>query len=415
MTGDDVAFLRSRYGEKALTVTADYALTADSLLTDLTAVRSRYPDRAAALVETVRARRRAVAKFGTAGSMPADDVLADEVSVQQATAAPVAAARAADLAARHPGALVHDVTCSIGAETAALADEPGIGAVIGSDLDPVRLAMAQHNLSLRGSGGRVPTLLRADALTPTSSADVVIADPGRRTERGRVFGIEQLDPPLLELLAVYAGRPLVVKCAPGLDYHNLRTRFGFEGQVQIVSLDGGVREACLWTEAGDLPGQRATVLRTDPDGEVHRYEVTSDEADEIDRGGDVRRDRVGDYLIDPDGAVVRAGLVRQYGHRHGLEQLDPHIAYLAGTAVPPGERGFRVLEQLPVKDRALRTALSARNCGRLEILVRGLDVDPDRLRKRLKLSGDEAYALILTRIGRTGVAFLCEPGVRAPL
>ncbi|GAA3957294.1 THUMP-like domain-containing protein [Gordonia caeni] len=403
LSDDDVAFLRSRYGSKALQTASGLALTPSTLLADLTQLRSRYPEHAAAIAETVQARRRAAGKL-----RHADLLLADQTSVQQATPSPVAALRAADIVARRPGAVVHDLTCSIGSELTALAAEPGVAAVIGSDVDPVRLAMAQHNLEVSGArGAPCPTLLRADALTPTSTADVVIADPGRRNARGRVFGLEQLDPPLLELLSVYAGRTLAVKCSPGLDYRNLRTRFGFDGQVQIVSLDGGVREACLWTEVDGSPQNRASVLRTTADGRSLLYEVTSDDADDLDDPG------VGEWIIDPDGAVVRAGLVRQYAHRHGLRQLDPQIAYLTGDTVPAGERGFRVLEQLPVNDRALRGALAARGCGSLEILVRGLDTDPDRLRKRLKLKGAEPYALILTRIGRSGVAFLCEPGVRA--
>ncbi|WP_298442277.1 THUMP-like domain-containing protein [Gordonia sp. (in: high G+C Gram-positive bacteria)] len=398
----DVAFLRSRYGSKALENASELALTASSLLGDLTTLRARYPEHAAALAETVRARRRAAGKL-----RHAEALIADETAVQQATAAPVAALRAADIVSRHRGAVVHDITCSIGGELLALAGEPGLAGVIGSDVDPVRLAMAQHNLDVGLGAGRRPTLLRADALTPVSIADVVIADPGRRNARGRVFGMDQLDPPLLELLSVYAGRALAVKCAPGLDYRNLRTRFGFDGQVQVVSLDGGVREAVLWTELPEAPANRASVLRTAPGGLTSLYEVTSDDPDDLPEPG------VDEWIVDPDGAVVRAGLVRQYAHARGLRQLDPQIAYLTGDAVPAGERGFRVLERLPVTEKVLRGALAARGCGSLEILVRGLDVDPDRLRKRLRLKGDAPYALILTRIGRTGAAFLCEPGVRA--
>lgn len=401
LSDDDVAFLRSRYGSKALEVTEDLALTPATMLSDLTQLRSRYPEHAAAVAEVTTARRRAAGKL-----RHADRLIADDTAVQQATAAPVAALRAADIVARHHGAVVHDITCSVGAELMALQAEPGIAAVIGSDLDSARLAAAQHNVALDAASSRA-TLLRADALAPTSTADVVIADPGRRSSGGRIFGIDQLDPPLLELLSVYAGRALVVKCSPGLDYRNLRTRFGFEGQVQVVSLDGGVREACLWTEVDGEPENRASVLRTLPDGRTGLEEITSNDSDELDDPG------VDEYIVDPDGAVVRAGLVRHYAHRHGLRQLDPQIAYLTGPAVPAGERGFRIQERLPMSEKALRSALAARDCGSLEILVRGLDVDPDRLRKKVKLKGSAPYALVITRIGRNGVVFLCEPGVRA--
>ncbi|MGO3328263.1 THUMP-like domain-containing protein [Gordonia sp. (in: high G+C Gram-positive bacteria)] len=394
---DDIMFLTSERGTAALADAAALPLTDTSLLKDVPTLRRKYAPHEAALVETVRTRRRAVGKLDDP-----DTLLLTDTALQQSTPSAVATHRADELADRHPGAVVHDVTCSIGAEMLALAASDGLGGVIGSDIDPIRLAMATHNLHDR----RGVQLMRADALTPCSRADIVIADPARRTARGRTFRLDELDPPLLELLSVYAGRPMVVKCSPGLDYQMLRDRFGVEAAVQVTSLDGGVREAALWTEADDLPARRATVLRTGADGTVHADELSSDDPDDIDDPG------VGEWIVDPDGAVVRAGLVRHYAHRHALRQLDPQIAYLTGDAVPAGVRGFAVVDQIGVTERALRSALAAHDCGRVEILVRGLDIDPDRLRRRLKLKGSSPMALILTRIGRNGTAFLCRPGIR---
>nr|WP_043456577.1 SAM-dependent methyltransferase [Gordonia polyisoprenivorans] len=404
---DDVAFLRSRHGVKALEMVSALPLTDRSMLADVTEARSRYAPHDAALIETVRCRRRAAGKLRHAA-----DLLLTDDALQQATASSVAGHRAAEVASRFPGAVVHDVTCSIGGELIELAATPGIGGVIGSDLDRVRLAMARHNTVARRNTaigtGRVPTLVVADALTPTSRADVVLADPARRSGTGRVFRLDALTPPLLDVLMTYAGRPLVVKCAPGLDYQVLRDRFGFAGQVQVTSLDSSVREACLWSGPGIDDGRRATVMRTDADGTVQVWEITDAESDDVAVG------EPGTFLLDPDGAVVRAGLVRHYAHRHGLWQIDPHIAYLTGDSVPDGERGFRIIERVPsTGEKVLRKALAAYDCGSLEILVRGLDVDPDTLRKRLKLKGSRPLALVLTRIGRKGAGFVCEPGVRA--
>ncbi len=396
ITVDDVAFLRSRHGTKALENAAALAFTPDSLIADIAELRSRYGERAAPLAETVRCRRRAVGRLRD----PQQWLITDE-ALQQATTQIVAARRAAEIARLFPGGVVHDVTCSVGAELVELAAAEGIGGVVGSDLDPVRLAMAAHNAN-------GVTLLRANALTPTSTADVLLADPARRSGGARVFRPDDFSPPLLDVLTTYAGRPLAVKCAPGLDYGTLRARFGFDGQVQITSLDGGVREACLWTELGDGVSQRATVLR----GHEHgvRVEEITDLAPDESRVGPPGR-----WIVDPDGAIVRAGLVRHWAVRHDLWQLDPKIAYLTGDAVPAGERGFAVLDQLPLKEKLLRKALHARDCGSLEILVRGVDVDPDELRKRLRLNGSAPFALVITRIGTRAVAFLCEPGVRCPV
>ena len=133
-------------------------------------MRARFGARAPALIETTLLRRKAATKLpGAAGWLFTDEAL------QQATAAPVAAHRAGRLAGR----VVHDVD---------LLDRRRIGGpargpptlVVGSDLDPVRLAMARHN---------VPdvALCRADALVPVTRDTVVVADPARRSGGRRRF------------------------------------------------------------------------------------------------------------------------------------------------------------------------------------------------------------------------------------
>src|SRR5690606_26930171 len=140
-------------------------------------------------------------------------------------------------------------------------------------------------------------------------------------------------PPLPDLLDTYAGRDIAVKCAPGLDFDSL----GWAGEIEVVSLDGGVREACLYSLGLAEHGvtRRATVLRSDGDG----FDVTDAMDDDIPEA------EPGEWIVDPDGAVVRAGLVRHYAAAHGLWQLDPRIAYLTGDTLPPGVRGFRILDR----------------------------------------------------------------------
>ncbi|GHF48013.1 hypothetical protein FHX82_001367 [Amycolatopsis bartoniae] len=369
---DDVAFLRSAEGVRVL---AECAALDASRIADVEAARRVAGERAAAVLETVVLRRKAKVKLDAEGWLYTSEAL------QQASASAVARHRASRLTGRD----VHDVTCSIGADLAELAKVAR--RTLGSDVDEVRLAMARHNCP------DVP-LVRADALRPVSRGTVVVADPARRDARGRKWRPEDFAPPLDGLAEVYAGRDLAVKCSPGLDW----TALPWADEVELVSLDGQVREACLWT--GDLAStaRRATVLRSDGP----QWTVTSDEPDDVPAGAP------GEWIVDPDGAVVRAGLVKHYGARHGLWQLDERIAYLTGDTPPPGVRAFRIVEHGPYSEKTLKPLLKRHDVGRLEILVRGLDVDPDALRKRLKPRGDGEATVVLTRIGRSPVAFLCE-------
>lgn len=384
-------------GSPLINDATSYQLTKKSLVQDLSHLRKAHGEHARALVELVQARR--------AGKLP-ENWLMDSESVQQATPPVVAAWRAEVLKAAGVEAAV-DVTCSIGTELHALA-ATGLRA-LGGDLDHQRLRMARFNVP------EVP-VVRMDALRPAFAGDlksgalksgVVVADPARRNSSGRITKLDDLQPPLPELMDCYD--KLVVKCAPGIDYSE------FDGHVEVVSVDGGVKETCLYSPAILGRGRRAVVMGASSVKET----VTSDEP-ETDRVGGVGR-----YIVDPDGAIVRAGLVRQYAARHGLWQLDPHIAYLTGDELPAGVRGFEVVEEVPLKKA--RSALVGLGAKSVEILVRGVDVDPDELRKKWKLkkgnaggnggasgagAADTAYSVMVTRIGEGGaakaVAFICR-------
>lgn len=397
-TLDDVAYLTGA-GQEALAEVAARPLTDAHRVSDIAWARSRFGDRAAVLVETVLLRRRAAAKLGELGDVTG--WLFTDEALQQATAGAVAVHRARRLAGR----AVHDATCSVGTELAALScsgggDDDSASPLIGSDLDAVRLAMARHNV------GAHAVLCRADALRPITRDTVVVVDPARRSSGRRKFDPRDYAPPLDELLEVYRGRDLVVKCAPGVDFGQL-SELGFRGEVQITSLAGSVREACLWSPGLAPAGvtRRATVL--DKTGAVAEEFTDADP-------GDCPSGPAGRWIVDPDGAVVRAGLVRHYAARHGLWQLDPAIAYLTGDELPSGTRGFEVVEQIAYNEKRLRQALSVHGASAVEILVRGVDVDPDTLRAKLKLQRSGAQlSVVITRIGAAAAArptaFICRP------
>lgn len=376
---DDVAYLRSGAGEAALAETSARPLT--DRIADVAAVRRLVgEEHAAAVLETAVLRRKAVGKLSGVDWLFTTDAL------QQASASLVARHRASRLA----GLDVHDVTCSVGADLVEIARVAR--RALGSDVDPVRLAMARHNGSAADfSFG----LVQADALKPVSRDTVVVADPARRDSAGRrAWKPADFTPPLDGLVDAYPGRPLSVKCAPGLDF----AIAPWADEVELVSLDGQVRESCLWRGLGTGVTRRASVLRSDGT----QWTVTDAEPDELPAR------EPGEWIVDPDGAVVRAGLVRHYAARHGLWQLDERIAYLTGDTPPPGVRAFRVLEQGPYSEKSLKSVLKRHDVGRLEILIRGLDVDPDALRRRLKPRGSAEASVVLTRIGRAPVAFVCR-------
>lgn len=368
----------SAHAAEIADVAPDIALTTSSVFADRAVLDRRFGDYARAVSVLIASQRAAAGKFP-------DHWLTDADAAQQATPARVARVRAQRIAAA--GAeLAHDVTCSVGSEAPAFR-EAGV-AWLGSDLDAARLIMARHNL------GPTAWLVRADALAPVSTGGVVVADPARRAGGKRITDPAKLLPPLPDVLEAHSGRELAVKCAPGIDYS------GWEGLVSVVSVDGGVKEACLYTPGLAGGTRREAVVLRDVE-----ERVSDTEPDEV----EVTAPR--QWIIEPDGAVVRAGLVRQWAARHSLSMLDEHIAYTTGEAIPAGYSGFEFIEAVPL--RALKRALAAHGAGSAEILVRGVDVDPDQLRKKLKLRGDRQMGVVIARIGDVAVAHVCGPRVHA--
>jgi hypothetical protein len=334
----------------------------------------------------VELRQRGRAKFGDL----AERMYFTPEGLEQATRPAVARHRVARLQAAAMHTLI-DLGCGIGGDLLAAAD--GGITTAGVDLDPVRVAVAEANLAALELPGAV---MVADALTvDTSPFEVAFADPARRSAHGRSFSAEDWTPPW-SFVEGLLRRDACVKVAPGIP-HDLVP----EGvEAEWVSDHGEVKEAALWSGRLATTTRRATVI-----GDGGLATITAED----DPGAGVRAH--GEFLYEPDGAVIRAGLVTAVaaGVEGGL--LDEHIAYVTSDRSfrTPFARGYRVVEELPYREKQLRAALRERGIGTLAIKKRGVTASPEELRQRLGLRGDRSATLVLTRAAGHGTALLVEP------
>jgi hypothetical protein len=368
--------LRSPAGQTALALAVELAPDESTLLSCSNRLRKLFPPAlAGAALETALLRRRARGKFRLAERM-----FFTREALEQASAEAVARHRARRFAGL--GA-VADLCCGIGGDALALA---GHAAVVAVDRDPLRLAMAGLNLAAYGLRERA-TLLQRDALAlGPVHFDGAFADPDRRVGGRRVLSTRDCEPPLPDLVAALpAGLPLGVKLAPAVPLAELEP---YGGEVEFVSLDGELKECVLWSAALRTAWRRATIL---PGGHTL---WTEGPAPPPPPGPPCA------WLYDPDPAVVRAGLVADLAGRLGARALDAGIAYLTtDERVPtPFARLFAVEAALPFHLRRLRDYLRQRRVGRVQVTRRGSAVDPAELERKLRLEGDEARTLVLTRV-----------------
>ncbi|MET7467697.1 class I SAM-dependent methyltransferase [Micromonospora sp. NPDC005222] len=403
---DQLAALRTPEGSAALAAAGRVA--GGDPLAAAAALRSAgMPgDLAAAALTQAELRRRAAGKFGAA----APGMFLTRAGLEQATRRAVADRRAARLRAAGVTTLA-DLGCGLGADALA-AGRAGIR-VYAVEADPVTAAMAAVNAEAAGLAGLVTVECGDATAFDVTGVDAVFCDPARRragTGR-RVFDPNAYSPPWDFVTGLAARVPrTVVKVAPGLDHALIPAG----AEAEWVSVDGDLVEAALWCgELAEVP-RRATVLR-EKEGplinasgskRVPSYHLTGTGAQEA-PVGPVRR-----FLYDPDPAVVRAHLVAELAGDLDATLADPSIAYLyADEARPtPFARCLEITDVLPFSLKRLRALLRERRVGRVEIRKRGSALEPEKLRRDLRLAGDEAAGLVLTRVAGAPTVLVCRPG-----
>ena len=346
-----------------------------------TRLRDRHPaELVAAAIAQHELRARAAGKFDAAARM-----WFTREGLEQASAEPLARHRATRYASFDQ---VADLCCGIGGDLCALA--PGRGA-LAVDLDPVHLRMARENARLHGAGelAAVAADVR-DLRLPRSIA--VFIDPARRAG-GRRLPAGESRPPLDWCLRV-AGRVagVGIKAAPGLPLELVPA--GWE--VELLADRRELKEAVLWSPELATTSRRATVFPGPGTLEAQP-------------GPPLDCASPGAYLLDPNPAVTRAGLVEELGRDLEAWKLDPRIAFLSADQPlrSPFGRLLRVEASLPWNLKRLREVLRGRGVGTVEIRKRGSAVDVDDLTARLRLGGDARAVVVLTRVADRPWALVC--------
>ncbi|MDY6055826.1 class I SAM-dependent methyltransferase [Micrococcus sp.] len=377
-------------------------------------------DVVAAVLTQAGLRARARAKLGE----DAAGLLLTRDGLEQATRPVVARVHAQRL--REAGARrVADLGCGLGLDSLAFA-RAGLE-VTAVEKDPTVAAAAAANLAAH-AGAHVETgdavAWAGEHLAEPAPGEAVWLDPARRRIGGggtaRVFDPEAFSPPLSFVEALAArGCTVGVKLGPGIPHEALSP----EAEAQWVSVDGDVTEAVLWFGAARRPGVRRAALALDTrGGQVCSAELVSAEPP----GGSPAVSAVGEegmaglvghLLLEPDGAVIRAGLVTDLAVGLGPEVrlLDEHLAYLTAPEVPahPLARRYRVLAVQDLNLKALKRWAAETGVGRLDVKKRGVALAPEQVRARVlgsgRSRGGRHATLVLARVGEGRYALEVEP------
>jgi hypothetical protein len=363
-------------------------------LTHFQALCTEFPrDLARAGLEIAILRYEGVKKFPAALQM-----YFTRAALQQASSLPVSSYRSMHYTKFKR---VYEMGCSIGGDTLSLAK---VTHTVGIDLDPLRIRMAQANLSALGLE---TDFIQADITAklplnqhPTSK-NAIFFDPSRRSQNQRLFSVKDYKPPLSIIKVWQSVIPNIgVKISPGVKLGELSE---YDAEIEFLSYQGGLKEAVLWfgdlksvkRRATLLPGPHTMVSGTPPypdcDLSVPLY-----------------------YLYEPDPAILRAGLVRDLAITLSAFQLDPDIAYLTSDKkmTTPFARVWEIEAWLPFQLKKLRAFLRERGVGKVVVKKRGSPIQPESLIRDLRLNGDAERIVFLTHLSGKPIVVIGYPMIK---
>lgn len=342
------------------------------------------------VITQARLRTRAKAKFGDFAS----SMLFTEFGLEQATRLQVAAVHAERLKLGGHKKIA-DLGCGIGADSLAFAS---LGLeVTAVEQDPQTAALASFNLApFPNAEVQVSDAEQFDL----TSFDALWLDPARRDLERKGAKHITLTPadfsPNLDWSFGIA-KPKGIKLGPAFPLELIPA----DVEAQWVSHQGDLVELVLWFDGlREKPGRTALMLK---DGQRYIFEGLGLERSVV--------DSLKQYIYEPDSSLIRSQLLGEFASQQGMTGVSEGIAYLSSESLisSPWLKTYEVLETLPLDELTIRKALAQRGIGKLEIKKRGVDITPEELRPKLKLKGEGAATLILTKVGDARRALIVQP------
>jgi hypothetical protein len=391
MNLQDIQFLLSTNGRELLSKAENENGEIHSVITRL---RSSYTlDQVSAVLNLLNLRKRARKKFALAQSM-----FFTPEGLEQSSGMRIASWRAQQFPS---GLSVIDLCCGIGGDSISLAREHIVYSI---DRNPAATLCAAENASICGVQDTIHPVC-ADVTKLTLKADAAFFDPSRRKEGRRVRSVDHYSPPLSFVSEIKTRiTQLAVKVSPAIDDESLNA---MQSRVEFISDQGECKEAVMWFgDFGPKSDRSATILRegTEPQACILSADPEAISPPIAHPDG---------WLLEPDPAIIRAGLIPEAAHLLNASLLEPGIAYLTAShpIQSPYAAAYQIVEVQPFHLKNLQRRLRGLNRKAMVVKKRGVKIEPEALLKSLPARGDIPTVILLMHIAGRIMAILCDPPV----
>ena len=292
------------------------------------------------------------------------------------------------------GSTLIDITGGFGIDSYYFSKK--VKAVTHCEINPELSVIAQHNAQVLHATNIEFKAEDGIAYLQTSDAsfDTIYVDPARRAEKGKVFMLKDCTPDIasnLDALLEKSSR-IIVKTAPLLDISAGLSELKHVSEIHIVSVKNECKEL-LWIidkAYNDDTKIIAVTLNNGIEKDFSFYRSASNGSIQF-----IDHLNTGDYLYEPDAALLKSGAFNLIGTTYNLLKLHPQTQLFSSAIVNkdfPG-RIFKI-------EAVLSTAtLKKQENLKGNVIVRNYPAKPEDLVKKYKIKADQNQFLIFTKVG----------------
>ncbi len=243
-----------------------------------------------------------------------------------------------------------------------------------------------------------------------SRFDWIYADPSRRRGDKRSVDINYYSPDIPGNLALLFSRAdkICIKVAPAFDITEALRIFRRIERITIISVGGEVKEVLIIMNSS-LPDENIPVIEAAVlSGSERAPFILSQKWGE---DGDFNiADNPGEFLYEPDSAIIKSGLSRRLARDFKLEVIINQGVFLTSLKkIPcfPG-RVFRIEETIPFREKEIKRWLKKKGIKKVNLVRKDFPWSVEKLRKKFNIGeGGEEFLIFTSGPGREKVMFFC--------
>ncbi len=290
------------------------------------------------------------------------------------------------------GKVLLDVTGGFGVDSYYFSKK--VDSVFHCEINPDLSEIAAYNFKVLGQS-KIDCIAK-DGITFLKETDLqfdwIYVDPSRRDDlAGKVFLLKDCLPNLPEHLPSIFEKTnnVLVKTSPLLDISQGIKELDGVSEIHVVAVNNEVKELLFVLRKnfkGEISATCINLVREEK--ETFNFKLEEEATTEVEFGS------AGEYLYEPNSAILKSGGFKSVANAFQLKKLHQHShLYTSDELLNFPGRSFKVLEVLPYSKKSLK----ALNLAKANITTRNFLLSVSEIRKKHKVKdGGDLYLFFTT-------------------